>query len=218
MIRWIVPMGLFVLGNIVEGKLPAAAYPIAYCAKVLLVAVATCFCAGAWRAEIRFDRRAWLAGGCIGIAGIGIWLALEAIPYPHLGSRTAFDPFASIPDSAGRTLFLVARFFGLAVLVPVIEEVFWRGFALRFASDVFKPVEGGWARLALGEHSAASSIAVAIVFGLAHPEWLAGTVYALGLGVVLSRTRSLATCIVAHGVTNLLLGAWVLIRHEWSLW
>jgi len=218
MVPWVLPMALFVVGNVLEGKLPTSAYPVAYSAKVLLVLIATIACGRAWKADLKLDRRSTGLGLLAGLIGIVAWLAIESIPYPHLGARTAFDPFTRIGDPIVRTAFLGIRFLGLAMLVPVIEEVFWRGFGLRFASDVVKPVEGGWRGLAIGSHAHIANLVVSVVFGLAHPEWLAGTVFAFGMGVLLGGTRSLGACVVAHATTNLLLGCWVIFRSAWALW
>lgn len=217
-VRWVLPMALFVLGTVVEGKLPTGVYPLAYAIKIAVVCTAAVACARSWIRDIRLDRRAWMIGTLAGVLGIVAWLAIEAIPYPRLGARVGFNPFAAIADPTVRAGFLAVRFLGLAVLVPVIEEVFWRGFALRFATDTIKPAEGGWQAIPIGLHSVASSAIVSAVFGLSHPEWLAGTVYAFALSGVLARTRSLGACVVAHGVTNLLLGIWVVVRKDWILW
>ena len=43
-------------------------------------------------------------------------------------------------------------------------------------------------------------------------------VWGLLIAVLLVRTRSLGACIVAHAVTNFLLGAYVLYTREWFFW
>jgi membrane protease YdiL (CAAX protease family) len=36
--------------------------------------------------------------------------------------------------------------------------------------------------------------------------------------LVAYRTRSLASCVVAHAVTNLLLGLWIMATRQWGFW
>lgn len=210
---WVLPYALFVAVNLVEGKAPGHLYPWIYLGKVALVSAVAVWSLRGWRTHLAASRAALGWGALAGIAGILLWIGVERIPYPHLGSRTAFDPFEAIADPGLRAAFLVARFTGLALLVPVIEEVFWRGFGLRYATD-----QDRWESLPLGAFSTLAAAIVAGLFALAHPEWLAAALYALGIGELLRRTRSLAACMVAHGVTNLLLGVWVVTQKAWELW
>ena len=213
-IAWVLPMVLFIVANVVEGKLPRAQYPIFYMAKAAAVALALIACAPAWRRAIRWDLRALGWGTLAGIAGIVLWLGIETyVPYPHIGSRTAFNPFEAIASPELRTAFVAVRFVGLALLVPVMEELFWRGFGLRFITD-----QDRWDTLPPGQFSTAACLIVTAGFAAVHPEWLAAALWGLGIAWLLRRTGSLMACIVAHMVTNLLLGIYVVVRGAWALW
>jgi hypothetical protein len=59
---------------------------------------------------------------------------------------------------------------------------------------------------------------VTLMFTLAHPEWMAAAVYCVLLNLLLSWTRDLWNCVVAHGVSNLVLGVYVLWTDSWELW
>jgi membrane protease YdiL (CAAX protease family) len=48
--------------------------------------------------------------------------------------------------------------------------------------------------------------------------WPTAIVYGLLIGGLLVATRSLGACIIAHGVTNFLLGAYVLVTQDWKYW
>lgn len=212
-VPWVLPYALFVAVNVVEGKVAPGLYPWVYLGKIALVTLAALWAARGWRSHLAMGRSALGWGIGAGVLGIVLWLAVERIPYPHLGTRTGYDPFAAIADPTLRAVFVAGRFFGLALLVPVVEEVFWRGFALRYAAD-----QDRWESLPIGTVAPLASAIVAGLFALAHPEWLAAALYALGMGLLLRRTRSLGACVVAHAVTNLLLGIWVVTQKAWSLW
>lgn len=211
---WVLPMALFLAANVAEGRLPRDLYPAVYLAKVVVVAAALIWASPAWRARLRWETRPALLGIAAGVVGIVLWIAVERfIPYPHIGSREAYDPFREIAQPALRTVFVIGRFLGLAALVPVMEEVFWRGFGLRYATD-----QDRWADLPLDKFSLAAAGIVSAVFAFVHPEWLSGALYAVGIAALLKKTGSLLACVLAHGVTNLLLGVWVVTQRDWALW
>jgi CAAX prenyl protease-like protein len=210
-------MLLFVFLTGLEGYAPKGWYPAVYAAKVAAVTVALLVALPSWRQEIRPDARVLLPAIGVGLITFAEWVGLDRfLPYPHLtlfGTRMAYDPFASIADPALRSLFLVTRFYGLAVMVPIMEEVFWRSFLLRFATD-----PGRWSTLPIGQFSAFAFFLVAAMFGASHPEWLVAVICAMLYAGLLRWTRSLFACIVAHGVTNLALGVYVLATGDWKYW
>ena len=206
------PMAAFVILTALEGQFGRGLYPALYAAKVVLALGVLLRSAPAWRGLLRWETKAILLGILAGAIGLPLWLGLDAVT-PHasfLGTREALDP-ATL--GAWRVPFLAVRFFGLALLVPLIEEIFWRGFLLRRLSDPEK-----WAKLSVERFTPAAALIVSGVFALAHPEWLAALVYSLGLCGLLRATKSLAACVTAHAVTNLLLGIYVSLTGNWRLW
>ncbi|MCA9268743.1 MAG: CAAX prenyl protease-related protein, partial [Planctomycetales bacterium] len=128
--------------------------------------------------------------------------------------RAAYDPLTAL---AGRPLalagFLAVRFFGLVVVVAVIEEFFLRGFLARFV------VEGDWWNVPLGTASGAAAAAVVVYAGLSHPAELLAAAAWFSLGTwLLTRTKNIWDCVAMHATTNLLLGAYVLATGSWRLW
>ena len=218
---YVLPMGLFLLLTTLEGQVPAGMYPWAYAAKVVLVTISLLVFRRAFRDELRFDARVLPLGILVGLAVFAEWILIDKwIPYPHLpGGRGSFNP-NTLTDPAARSAFLAVRFYGLALLVPVMEELFWRSFLLRLASTQLPgPHEGqDWRSLPLGAFSWAGFAAVAVLFGLAHPEWLVAVICAVAYGLLLRATRSLFAVIVAHAVTNLALGIYVLSTGDWKYW
>ena len=109
--------------------------------------------------------------------------------------------------------FLAMRIAGSALVVPVVEELFWRGWLMRWL------MQRDWQRLPLGAYRAGSFWLVAIMFASEHgPYWDVG----LAAGVIYNwwmvRTRSLGDCILAHAVTNAALGFYVVAAGQWQYW
>ena len=106
------------------------------------------------------------------------------------------------------------RFLGLVVVVPIVEELFYRGFLLRFVTDM----DDFQARAAGNIFCPGASRCNVVLFALSHPEWLAAAIFALALCLLLRWTKNFSTCILAHGVTNLLLGVYILHTAQWQYW
>lgn len=221
---FIAPMAVFLLATSLETSWRAA-YPLVYTVKLLLVgAVIWHFRAHYREVFAPGPRGLGLAVGA-GVAGIAIWLGLlqldEAtgfsatyLSWLPAGDRTGFDPFTEIHATWAIYLFLVARFCGLVLMVPFIEEIFWRGFLLRFlTNERFETV-------AWGVCGARAFLLVCLVFALTHTrtEFLAAFTWCALANAVYCRTGNLLACMVTHAVTNLLLGGYVLATASYSLW
>ncbi|MFM7186693.1 MAG: CAAX prenyl protease-related protein [Armatimonadota bacterium] len=209
----VAPMVTFIGLNVVEGKLPANLYPLAYIAKIALVILILAITAKSWRPELPVSRNAFITGAFFGVIGIALWIGIEKIPYPHIGSRSSFNPFTAIPDASLRMLWLATRFIGLAAVVPLIEELFWRGFLVRYIDNM-----DDYRKVIAGNHSWVATGVVTAAFTSIHPEWLAAVAYALLTDQLLRRTKSVGACVVMHAVTNLLLGLYVVTTRSWHLW
>lgn len=166
-----------------------------------------------WR-EYKFGppRQAWVALG-VGLVVFGIWIAPQQLF--GIGPRlTGFNPgiFADRPALYwGTVLFRFAR---LVVVVPLVEEIFWRGFLLRYLIDE------RFTALAVGTFSWLSFVVVTLGFGFSHSsaDWIAAFVCGGLYNFVAYRTRSLTSCVVAHAFTNLLLGLWIMQTRQWGFW
>ncbi len=129
------------------------------------------------------------------------------------GERSAFNPLEQLADTPmWAYTFLVIRFIGLALVVPVIEEFFLRGFVMRFL------VNEKWWQVPFGTVTRAAVIAGTAVPMLMHPgEMLASLVWFSMVTWLMIRTRSIWDCVVAHAVTNFLLGVYVVAFDQWQL-
>jgi len=208
-IGYVAPMGLFMALTVVEGQMPAY-YVWLYILKAVLVTGCLYIYRSTLR-DYRFDARMLLPGIIVGLVVCAEWLLIDQhILYPHLGKRSAFDPH--IIAQPLQTIFLLVRFYGLVVMVPVMEELFWRSFLIRYIT------QPDYERLSIGTFSWVAFWAVSGMFALAHPEWLVALICAVVYGLLLRRTKSLFATLVAHSVTNLTLGIYVLATHNYAYW
>lgn len=104
------------------------------------------------------------------------------------------------------------RLAGAALVVPLMEELFWRSFLLRWL------VRPDFRRVSLGTFTVQSFLIATVLFGLEHNLWLSGLVAGVAYTALLYRSKNLWSCIVAHGVTNLALGVHVLVTQQWHWW
>jgi len=148
----------------------------------------------------------------IGFGVFVIWVAPQQFfnfPPRNLG----FDP-SVLSNNSAYWLSVTFRFFRLVVVVPVMEEIFWRAFLLRFLIDEhFEQVPFGkfsWLSFAI--------VTVAFTFSHSRLDWLAAFICGVLYNVVAYRSRSLASCILAHATSNLLLGLWIMQTRQWGFW
>jgi uncharacterized protein len=146
----------------------------------------------------------------VGLAVFYLWTQLDA-PWMRLGEATAgFRPV----DAQGNVMWaLVAvRWAGATLLVPVMEELFWRSFLMRWIEraqfELVDPQRVGLKAVVLST----------FVFMLAHTLWLAAIVAGLAYAWLYIRTGKLWVPVVAHAVTNGVLGVWVVFTGNWGFW
>jgi CAAX prenyl protease-like protein len=143
-----------------------------------------------------------------GVVVLVLWVSLDA-GWMIFGSPSGFDP-----RSEGRIdwLLVAIRIAGAALVVPLMEELFWRSFLMRWiVAPNFDSVEPSQLGLK-------SFIITVLLFGFEHNLWLAGIVAGAAYSLLYMRHRSLWSPILAHAVTNGLLGLWVVRTGNWSYW
>ena len=206
-----VPMLVFAVLTVADSEVSHTWFPALYIIKAIAVTAALLVCRGPLR-ELQFDRKVIVPSVVLGLIVFVLWIGIDTkIPYPHLGTRTAFDPTA-LESSAWGITFLVVRLYGLVLMVPVMEELFWRSFLLRYLTNP------DFHKVALGTFSAFSLWVMVAASALAHPEWLVAIVASLAYALWLKRTRSLFGVVLAHAVTNAALGVYVLVTGNWQYW
>lgn len=151
----------------------------------------------------------WLAL-LVGIVTFVVWIAPEGA-YPLLGNPTGFHPY--IYKSSWIVWGLIVfRFIGAVIIVPIMEELFWRSFAIRWL------INEQFTTVPIGKFTWFSCIAVVLGFGFEHHQWLVGLAAGILYNGLLYYKKDLFSCVLAHAVTNLLLGVYVLLTHQWTLW
>ena len=207
-VPYVLPFALFAVltyGINLSGLHPGLGYTL----KTVLVAGCLIYFLPAYRGEIQFRIR--LGDIAAGILVFLVWIGLEGM-YPQLGSLGGFNPYALSDGQAAASGLIAVRIIGAALVVPIMEELFWRSFAMRFLID------SDFRSVALGRFTWFSFLLVALAFGLEHHRWLPGIIAGLIYGVLLCRSRNLFSPILAHGVTNLLLGLYVVLTQSWQFW
>ncbi len=149
-----------------------------------------------------------IAAIATGIVVLILWLNLGA-GWMTIGSAAGFDPTTN-----GKLdwALIAVRIAGAALVVPVMEELFWRSFLTRWLDNPrFQTVDPGAITL--------RAIAIgALLFGVEHNLWFAGIVAGLAYAALYKWQRKLWSPILAHGVTNGLLGAYVVATGSWQYW
>jgi CAAX prenyl protease-like protein len=146
----------------------------------------------------------------VGLAVFILWINMDWA-VATLGAPTGYDP-TRITDPAARTALIAVRLLGAVVVVPVMEELFWRSYLLRTI------IHADFESVPVGKFNWPSFLAVTVLFALAHNLVLAGAMAAVAYNLLLYRTKSIAQCVLAHAVTNLALGVYVLATGQWRFW
>jgi len=206
----LVPFAIFLGLTFCQGKFfPGSAYWF-YLVKTLV---------GAWLvwsmrgvvSEMRFAL-SWEAV-VAGIAVFVLWVGLDGF-YRKIGKPgppwNPFDQFGN--GSPLAWLFVTLRLAGSALIVPPLEEVFYRSFLYRYL------ISAEFQAVPFRKFSWMPFLAVSAVFGFEHREWLAGILCGFAFqGLVLWKGR-LGDAMTAHALTNLLLGLWVVWKGAWNFW
>jgi CAAX prenyl protease-like protein len=150
----------------------------------------------------------------VGVGVFLLWIAPESIGWLKLG-ESSFDPAAG--GEGLRVPNVVIRLLGAVLLVPFMEELFIRSFLPRFI-DAYEDEEKDWRDLPIGRFTVFSFVATAVLFGFAHNRWAVGIATGVVYNAYLLWRRSLGSVIVAHAVTNLVLGIYVLETGYWTFW
>lgn len=160
-------------------------------------------------APVAVRMRDWLLAVGIGVAVFAAWVNLD-LPWATLGAARGFDPTRA--DGSLDWALIAVRLFGAAAVVPIMEELFWRSFILRWID------RGDFLQLAPAAISLRALFISSLLFGVEHDLWFAGLLAGLAYGWLYMRGNHLWPPILAHAVTNLLLGLWVVQTGSWRFW
>lgn len=162
--------------------------------------------------ELRLPRSAgvltWGVSVAAGAVVFVAWISLNA-GWMEIGTSAGFNP----RDDAGiNWMMVVVRLTGAVLVVPLMEELFWRSFLMRWiAKHDFLAVDP--ARVGLK-----AFVISAVFFAFEHNLWLAGLLAGAVYSLLYMRSGTLWSPILAHAVTDALLGVWVIYTGNWSYW
>ena len=201
-------LGSLFVGSETEGTFDLWSYPI----KTLVVAGLLVFFWSRFhelKSPVFVNWQEALVTIGVGLGVYALWVRMDW-PWAIQGELSDYNPFV-----AGSTLGLVLaviRIFGASVIVPIMEELFWRSFLIRYI------VNANFETVRLGTFTIGSFAATVVLFGFEHNLWLAGMMAGICYNGLLYWTGRLWPCIIAHGITNLVLGIHVLTTSEWYWW
>lgn len=145
-------------------------------------------------------------------SGVAVFVAWTLLDHDWIvtGGAPGFRPL--LPTGEVDWLMAALRLVGFALVVPVMEELFWRSFLLRWLEQheflSFPPSRVGLRALVI----------TAALFALEHNQWVAGAVASIVYSALYMRSGNLWVPIAAHTVTNLALGTWVIWTRNWQFW
>ena len=230
MLPFIAPFFLFAVFLTVQGFFPDQHYALYPLITVLEGAAIVWF----WRALPTLTPSAPIFSVCVGIVGVILWIGLDPAAvrldivleqiFNHIVSLIGLqswkmdietlspvgrNPFLLYPTAVAWILFAF-RVAGIAICVPIMEELFWRGFLMRYL------IKEDFASVPLGTYQPMSFWVTTAFFASVHgSEWPLAVIVGVLYGAWFIRTKRLGDIMVAHGVTNLLLALYCLITHDW---
>jgi len=172
------------------------------------------------RAPLRGKPSMPLFSVLVGVAVFLIWIGPDVFS-PAWHRSILFDnPITGHPDgntsaaSKADGVFLLFRVAISVVAVPILEELFWRGWMMRWMIDAHH-----FERVALGTYAPLAFWSVAVLFALEHGSfWDVGLAAGILYNWWVVRTGNIWDCIIAHAVTNGLLAAYVVLAGQWQYW
>ena len=215
---------------------PASPYVVPMAGLLFLLALGEHFGLGPWEYPLRVglltgllllvarrqvDLRvvSWWQSLLIGAAVFVIWIAPETLwpGYRHLwlfDNALTGSAVSSVPeDWRTSPMVLIFRTVRSVVLVPIIEELFWRAWLMRWL------INADFRRVPLGAYTPYAFWVSAALFATVHGSyWDVGLIAGVVYNWWMVRTKSLGDCILAHAVTNALLSGYVVTQGHWQYW
>lgn len=153
--------------------------------------------------------RVMLLSVIVGAIVFVLWINLD-LPLLRVGDSAGYNPLD--PSGEPDIFLIVARVLGAALIVPIMEELFWRSFLMRWldqaAFNHYPPERTTWRAILI----------TSALFATAHNLWFAALITGIIYGLLYRNTQTLWAPVIAHAVTNGLLAYWVLETQQWSFW
>ena len=161
----------------------------------------------------------WAGSAALGIVIFALWILPDRL-FPGYRHTVFFEnavmgkiATSFKPDALADPLVLGLRGLRAVVIVPIVEELFWRGWMMRWL------INQEFEKVALGTYAPAAFWTVALLFASEHgPYWDVGLAAGILFNLWMIRTRSLGDLILSHAVANLSLSAYVIAAGKWEYW
>lgn len=204
-----VPYILFVLPIYLGGRFGLESFYWVYFGRTILGALLIWIMWPLVR-EMRY-RFSWEAV-VVGVGVLVMWVGIDSF-YPHLlESNDNWNTFQHLPSVELAWFFVITRILGSTLVVPALEEVFFRSFLYRW---VVKP---DFDSLPLNYFAWKPFLVTSLLFGFVHSEWLAGILCGFAYQWLVLRKNRLGDAMTAHAITNFLLGLYVVWKGQWQFW
>ena len=213
-VAYVAPFVVFA-GSIGLGQLfplaPGVSYPLRFALTLLVLLVFS-------RPAISLKTTSAWYSFAIGIAVFAIWISPDILfgyrRHWLFANALTGSAASSLPDALKyNPVFVTLRALSSAALVPIVEELFWRAWLMRWL------IQKNFRKVPLGAYEPSAFWIVAVLFASEHgPYWEVGLAAGIVYNWWMVRTRSLGDCILAHAVTNGILGIYVIARAHWEYW
>ena len=185
----------------------------------LTVLIGGAVCLICWPRELSLIPVRWPASVALGAAVFLLWIAPDLL-FPGYRESVLFSNqifghvHSSLPQQALHSSWVLAWRTARAVLiVPIAEELFWRGWLLRWLTNP------DFQKTPLGVYSPFAFWITAALFASEHgPYWDVGLITGVVYNWWMVRSKSVASCVLMHAVTNGLLSAYVIGYNQWQYW
>ncbi len=149
-----------------------------------------------------------VAVGLVVFVGWVIVVESSLDPGAHAASR---DQLATLPESS-RIGWLVLRAMATIAVVPLAEELAFRGYLMR------RLVDADFRSVPIANVGAVPLVVSSIAFGLVHEHVVAGIAAGLAYGIACRLRGGLVDAVVAHATTNGALVVYAVSTDRYALW
>lgn len=171
------------------------------------------------RPALDFRVRNWAGSLLLGVGVFVLWIGPDLL-FPGyrghwlLSNSITGHVTASLPEAErGNLLVLLLRGLRASLIVPIVEELFWRAWLMRWI------VDSDFSKIPLGTYSTQAFAVVAIMFAAEHgPFWDVGLACGILYNWWMVRTKSLGDLILVHAITNACLSLYVVAAGKWEYW
>ena len=213
-VAWVGPFAVFLLWLAVDKYLPIANPGKEILRDAVILASILIFSRHLLPTRAPF----WASSIALGAGVFALWIAPDALipgwrSHPIFQNAITGRITTSIEPSEWTPLMLALRTARAALLVPVLEELFWRGWLPRWIQDT------KFSTIRLGTYTPLAFWETAVLFAAEHgPFWEVGLLTGVIFNLWMLRTRSLGDLILTHAVTNLALSLYVIGTGRWMFW